>query len=261
MASRSLPQRLVAGVERRLHEQLWQRSPLEWTLRSGLKVRVEALADWIVYNEIFVDEEYDEPLRAALERGRSQGSLNVLDLGANVGFFSLRMVDLLRRSGGTAPALQAVLVEGSPAVHRTLSERLALNAPWLAGVVAHHGLVGRRDGTATMFQHQFHAANSVNNPVMREHGRGVAVPFLDVEALSASMPRIDLMKCDIEGSEQVFLESYPELLKRVDAAVFELHPQLCDVPRCRVLLADAGLRQVAVLREQQDQSVEVFRRA
>jgi FkbM family methyltransferase len=258
------PRRLVAGVERRLHEQLWQRAPLEWTLRSGLQVRVESLADWIVYNEIFVDEEYDAPLRAALAAASRQGRLNVLDIGANVGFFSLRLVDLLlrdsQREGAAAPALRAVLVEGSPAVHATLSERLALNTRLMPGVAAHHGLAGRRDGAATMFQHHFHAANSVNNPVMQQHGRGVSVPFLDIETLCAGMPRIDLMKCDIEGSEQVFLEHYPALLARVDAAVFELHPQLCDVPRCRALLAEAGLQPAGVLREQTDQSVEVFRR-
>jgi FkbM family methyltransferase len=131
----------------------------------------------------------------------------------------------------------------------------------LSGVQAHHGLVGRREGAARMFQHHFHAANSVNNPLLQEHGRGVAVSFLDVESLVASMPRIHLMKCDIEGSELVFLESYPELLRRVDAAVFELHPKLCDVPRCRALLAEAGLLQAEVLRDDEEQSVEVFRRA
>ena len=85
-------------------------------------------------------------------------------------------------------------------------------------------------------------------------------PGLDIEALTAHMPRIDLLKCDIEGSEEVFVTTYAGFFKRVQAAVFELHPTICDVPACRKVLAEAGLTEVTVLRLAGDQSVELFER-
>jgi len=253
--------RFVASLERWLHAHLLRRTPLEWTLRSGLRVRVEGLAEWIVYNEIFVDQEYDAAIEAAFEHVGTGAPVNVVDLGANVGFFSLRLADLARRRPAALREVSVLLVEGSPQCHAILQRRLALN-PQLGGSLrAKHGLVGPRNGTGTIYQHAFHAANSVNNPVMREQGSGVNVQYVDIEGLTSNMARIDLLKCDIEGSERDFLEAYPDWLRKLQAAVFELHPTICDVPRCREILAHAGLVRQAVLRTADDQSVEYFVRA
>lgn len=248
---------VIDRMEKRLYADLWRRQPLQWMLRSGLEVRVENLAEWIVYNEIFVDEEYDSAIAHAFAMAAIDTPVHVVDLGANVGFFSLRLADRARRLS-PPPALHGLMVEGSPQCHGTLVSRLALNSTLGGMLQAVHGLVGRRDGTDTIFEHRFHAANSVNNPTMRVQGRAVDVAYVDIAALTASMPHIDLLKCDIEGSEAVFLETYPEWLLKVRSAVFELHPTLCDVPRCRNLLAEAGLHQRQVLRMADDQSVEWF---
>jgi hypothetical protein len=72
------------------------------------------------------------------------------------------------------------------------------------------------------------------------------------------MSRIHLLKCDIEGSEQMFLENYPDILAMTDAVVMELHPELCDVQHCRQLLNDAGLEHAMTIRDMPDQSVEYF---
>lgn len=46
----------------------------------------------------------------------------------------------------------------------------------------------------------------------------------------------DLVKIDIEGSEEVFLFAEPNVLNRINTLVIELHPDLCDIDRVRVLL-------------------------
>jgi len=48
--------------------------------------------------------------------------------------------------------------------------------------------------------------------------------------LDASRP-IDVLKIDIEGSEEDFLCTKPELLAEVNCLVVELHPTMCDVKR------------------------------
>jgi FkbM family methyltransferase len=47
---------------------------------------------------------------------------------------------------------------------------------------------------------------------------------------------VDLMKVDIEGSEEAFLGADPNLLRRVRSIVIELHPSLCDTARVEKML-------------------------
>ena len=92
-----------------------QGAGLGWNLRSGLAVEIRDLADWIVYCDIFVDGEYDTAIDHCLASASAHRPLQILDLGANVGFFTMRFVDRMLRSDPQRP-YQATLVEGSPRV-------------------------------------------------------------------------------------------------------------------------------------------------
>src|SRR5690349_7999836 len=131
---------------------------LGWTVRSGIKVEVTNDSEWVIYNDIFVDGEYDIPIQQALS-SEHRRPLNVIDLGANVGFFTLRYIDLLRRSGRDPSRM--VLVEGAPAVAVELRRRLFELNEGLTGIRVVEGLVGDRAGTAKIAQHNFHAMNSL----------------------------------------------------------------------------------------------------
>lgn len=257
MGNRSLP----ARIERRVRDVLWSREPLGWDLKSGIRLEVANTADWILYGEIFVEGEYDFAIARAVERSRASPPLKVLDLGANVGFFALRLVDRIIRQHGPDFPFRATLVEGSPSSAAELRRRIGRD-PRLAGRVRiEHGLAGLRGGSAQIYEHAFHAANSVNNPVLAREGKGTEVPYLDLDAVTSDMERIHLLKCDIEGSELVFLENYPQLLAKVEAVMIELHPAICDVARCRELLAAAGLTHRTVIRgDAPEQLVEHFER-
>ena len=256
MTSRSLR----ARAERRLRNKLWAREPLRWTLRSGLDVLVANEAEWILYGEIFVDGEYDLAITRALEYAQAAPPFCVLDLGANVGFFTTRLIDVLLQRQGAELPFRSLMVEGSPACHDELRKRLLSNPLARNHVRIEHGLVGKRAGKATIYQHAFHAANSVNNQTMVREGKGTEVNYIDVASLAEDMPRVHLLKCDIEGSELTFLENYPDLLAKVDTVMIELHPELCDVGRCRDLLAASGLVRRTVIRTMPAQLVEFFER-
>jgi hypothetical protein len=78
---------------------------------------------------------------------------------------------------------------------------------------------------------------------------GVRVGYVDLNPLFTLIPRIDLLKCDIEGAELLFIQNYPELLRKVRVAVFELHDDLCDTQQCRRLLNEYSFTYQAVLRQ------------
>jgi hypothetical protein len=59
-----------------------------------------------------------------------------------------------------------------------------------------------------------------------------------VDMVAGAAGRLDLLKVDIEGSEQALLCANPSILRRIDALVVELHPGLCDTEAVRTLLAE-----------------------
>jgi FkbM family methyltransferase len=241
----------------RIRELVTQKPQFGWTLKSGLKVRVSSNSDWTIYNDIFVDGEYDLPIQFALQSTSTDRAMNVLDLGANVGLFTLRFVDLFRRQRGREPPFRVTLLEGSPHIAAELSRRLLDEnglGDWLRIV---QGLVGERAGTAKFGEYDFHAINSIFFDSM---AKSTEVDFVDLDTLFDQDEIIDLLKCDIEGAELNFVKNYPALLGRTRTAVFELHHDKCDTEMCRTVLRTAGLCDQRLLRKTEAFSVWHFRR-
>jgi FkbM family methyltransferase len=232
----------------------WSGRGLRHTLPSGVSVAITNASDWAIYNELFVDGEYDDAIRTVTTSDAVDPL--VLDLGGNVGYFALRFADLWWRARGDQP-FRMVSVEGSPRTYAQLARHLA--QPQLAGrCVPCHGLVGRRTGSASISTSTFSGLNSTRT---RQSFSRAEVPFVDLDALLPAATQIALVKCDIEGAEELFLETYPSLLRRVAVLVVEFHPELNNVGRCRGVLHEAGLVNHRPLRAYPDGTVEMFSRA
>lgn len=237
-------------------DQLWKRLTPEWKLTSGVAIRLDSISDWIVFCDLFVDLEYDPAIRRLLEATSKQQAPCVVDLGANVGFFILRLHHLWRQTHGDdvpVPVIHAF--EASQRLSSELQSRLA-RQPYDCRVSLRQGLVGKRRSTGRYKEDLFHISNRVD-----PGGAGAAQRYIDVEATLPRDSRIALLKCDIEGSELDFITEYPELLDRTDAVLIELHDEHCDVDQCRRLLIARGFDQAVVLREFRTFSVELFSRA
>ena len=117
-----------------LYQSLYRALDLEHTLLSGLNVKIASKGEWCVYNDIFVDGEYDMPIQAAF-KDRSPGRpFVVLDLGANVGYFALRVLDLLDRESGEKLIPQITMIEGSPKTFLELEKRIGAQRQFTAGI-------------------------------------------------------------------------------------------------------------------------------
>ena len=238
---RVLPDRLVQPLRRLL----WRLPNLRRCLPSGLQLTVESPADWTIYNDIFADGEYDEAIRACLDGAPADRPLAVLDLGANVGYFTLRLADAALRRG--RPDFQIVAVEASPKLVSELGRRLLAQRSLADRVRLVQGLAGRRHGDGQLFESPLHFEQSV----LPGHAtRAVRAGYIDLAELVAAWPMVDLLKCDVEGAELELFETYQaDLLPRVRRAVIELHHRLCDTSRCLDLLREAGFGPPQTLRE------------
>ena len=128
------------------------------------------------------------------------GSGIALDIGANIGLTALVLASL-------APRGRVVAAEPSPRTAQALRETLALNR--LAGRVAvEECAVADRPGEAEFHFDSAHSAGSklVNEATMdraRLASAPVRVPVTTVDALveAHALPRVDLVKVDVEGFE------------------------------------------------------------
>jgi FkbM family methyltransferase len=248
---------LYRGIWDPIRKTVWKALDLQCTLRSGIRVRVLSHPDWVIYNEVIVNGEYDSVIRESLAKQRPDSPMRVVDLGANVGYFTFRFADLYLQKFGPGGGLQLTVVEGSPIVFAQLQKRIC-EEPFLRDhTELANALAGRRAGGAYIPQGYVHYGHGASPD--RTYGARF-VPYVDLATIVKPGEKIDLLKCDIEGAEFDLIDNYAELLRNVDAAVIEFHHYGRDVDRARAQLYDLGFKPAEVLSAVSPCSVELFRR-
>jgi hypothetical protein len=144
------------------------RRPLETRLATGVEVRIADESDWTIYNDIFVEGEYDTPILDTLKSspGRER-DLTIFDLGGNVGLFTLRIADLLRRRDDSAAMPRVVVVEGNPKTYEVLRATLQRNGLLGETLVAVNGLIGERAGVGRITRHAVSGMSTVHGGTAR----------------------------------------------------------------------------------------------
>lgn len=240
----TVPSLMFKGLKKAIREAIWKRLDLRWPLPSGIELEVACKSDWYIYNEVFVDLDYDAPIRAAL--ASAKGTTVFFDLGANVGFFGLRWLHLAAELKFPHPT-RGFFIEAGRQAHATLSRRLGPHSGGRHQLTFLHRLAGKKSGSAMLNLSPSHFGNSLLGG-KSAHGTD-EVSFEDLDVLAAPFDSLDLIKCDIEGSEQIFLETYPDLLRKTRRLVMELHTHLVDIEHCEQLIRDAGFTHRDCLKE------------
>jgi FkbM family methyltransferase len=225
---------------------------LEVNLSSGIRIAVKNKMEWIIYNDIFVECDYDRPILEALNS--HDHTINILDLGANVGFFDLRVAHLASINS-SSKKLYIKAVEASAALCKELAERW--NLPKTRSDIKFEiveGLVGSRDGSGQFFHFHDHGLNSI----FRKNGKSQRVKNINLSQACECFEQIHLLKCDIEGSELNFLENYPDILQKTKTLVIEFHPEFCDIRTCKEILKRNGFNHSQVFKDYGNCSIHYF---
>ena len=174
--------------------------------------------------EVLVDQEY--AFLADYLSGLS--SPVILDVGAHIGTFALWVYSVV-------PNARIISAEADPRTWGVLQRNVAATSLKFAGWTAIHAAAHATDGETILLSED---GPSMSHRVSAEGT--LAVPSISLEALlEKAAPGgglADLVKIDIEGSEEALLCVRPNLLKRVKALVIELHPGLCDINRVHTTL-------------------------
>jgi FkbM family methyltransferase len=173
----------------------------------------------------------------------------VVDIGANIGGFSLAVLNL-------RPRAQIAAFEASPAALVALQRNVAANGVGERVAVHHAAVTGPTEpGTVWLNEHVGDLCTSSvleSSDAGRESTHRVKVPARPLSAILASYPHgVDLLKMDVEGAEyDIVAATSPQLFARVQRVVVEYH----DVPGHNVDELAAHLHEAGLLFERHEHS-------
>ncbi len=185
--------------------------------RNGLNVVCRAgTRDWDVVHELMFVGSYG---RALAYLGALKSSPVVLDLGGNIGLFSLL-------AASAHPQARVTTYEPGPPNRRVLEMNLLTNPRLAARLCLCREAVAGYSGTA---EWTFDEANPGGSGLYATGGSKFPVTIRSfAEVIESLSGPVDLVKIDIEGAEFDLLERTPERTwSQVQAIALELH----DDPR------------------------------
>jgi FkbM family methyltransferase len=168
--------------------------------------------DWPVIRKVPVDEEC--ACVNCLFSGQS--GLKVLDLGANIGYFALRVFSRF-------PSAAVVSVEAAQGTFEVLYENRSLN-PARDWIVLNYGVWGD-DRPLTIRRRGLTMAHRVIEGVGAESVRGISLASL---VQSLGWEQVDVIKVDIEGGEESVVPAAIDVLRATSALVIEVHTDRID---------------------------------
>lgn len=214
-----------------------------------------------ISREVCMTGLYEPPMTRVMQHHLPAGGTAV-DLGANWGYFSL----LAAASVGAAGSVLAL--EPDPRQFDALSRNVTLND--FAQVTPLQMAASSGEGRVTLVGYDDADANRGVSRI-EDSGSGIRdraerrfeVRAASVDLLTASLPRVDVVKIDVEGAEDAVLEGMRDGLaaRRYRALLLELHPDLLrakgvDPASCVAMLRDHGYRGWTI-----DPSSGAYRRA
>ena len=161
------------------------------------------------FSEIFIQQEYSDLIP-------DESILNILDIGANYGYFSLWL-----QSKRPKDKIHSTLIEPSLRCSRSLNKLVEL--PRLQNRFQYlQRAVGDPEETHIKFFDRPYMAGSIFGSALNDAFYDANTLKL-AELFSSDRDSYDLIKCDIEGGEWELIENYPTLLKKSKFVVMEWH--------------------------------------
>lgn len=188
------------------------REPAVGSFRIGPLCFQGRKEDWVAIREVLIEDEY-----SCIEKlFRPEDSPRILDIGANIGSFALRVFLY-------CPDAQVTSVEAADDTFTVLQANQRAN-PGRTWETMNFG-VWRDDGPLTLMRRGI----SVGHRVVE--GVGVdAVQGISLQTLTARLgwEQIDLVKIDIEGGEEAVIPAALEVLHRTRFLIIEIHNDRID---------------------------------
>ena len=146
------------------------------------------------------------------ETMRLQPGDQVIDIGANVGEFSI---------GAADRGASVLAIEGDPVVFDCLTRNTAAHQ----AITARHALVWKAQEELTFYSAPAKADSSIFKPTSKQDVQTIRQMAYPLDQLADGLDRIDLIKCDAEGAEPEVLEGAAQVLARTQQIALDTGPE------------------------------------
>ena len=168
----------------------------------GIRMRLYPAHNQSEKNLLFTPHLFDPDEREILA-GRIGDNFVFVDIGANVGGYALFVAAL------AGPSARVLAIEPQPEIFERLVFNIGLNP--FGTVKALECAVTDRDGTVTLFVDPSNSGQSsvrFVNSLQRSVAVKVTAKTLKTVVAEEQLTRIDAMKVDVEGAEELILEPF-----------------------------------------------------
>ncbi|HEY1073978.1 FkbM family methyltransferase [Brevundimonas sp.] len=162
--------------------------------------------------------------------------MNVVDAGANHGYYTLLFADLVGAQGKVAA------FEPNPPIARLLRQSVAVNGFGARTTVFEKALVADDDVELVFHAVADEPKNArIVDPVYASNQSTLVIQGARLDTLLADWSRVDFMKVDVEGAEEAMIRGATSILERDrPALVLEFSALRCQEP-AKLLQYLAGL--------------------
>lgn len=191
--------------------------------RMYLSLRDPGMSRWLMSYGMH------EPLATRLLNQEIKPGMRVVDIGANVGYYTLQLARSVGQGGGV------IAIEPLPDNVNLLGMNVDANGH--GNVRIYQAAVGPRDGVA-----ELHTSRNLGRSSLacqRSHEGHVEVPLWTLDALLQKEAKIDYIKMDIEGYETEAIKGMHGILQKHRPGLFiETHPAIAGGKATIQLLED-----------------------
>jgi FkbM family methyltransferase len=166
---------------------------------------------------IFAFRDHYEPELGYLEKILSPG-MTFVDAGACYGIYALAASKLVGKEG------RVLAFEPASRAFQVLEENIALNR--LANVLAYRVALTEKKGKGWLYHHANVGCDSLGrDQSFTESGEEIATDTLDNFLRNLSLSRVDVIKMDVQGAEELVLRGASAIVKaQHPIVIFEVYP-------------------------------------
>ncbi|WP_051367475.1 FkbM family methyltransferase [Hamadaea tsunoensis] len=154
---------------------------------------------------------YYESLELDIFAEACRDAATVLDVGANLGLYAVHAARHAR------PGAQVHCFEPVPANVERLRRNLAANG---ATAIVHEAAVGARPGSLDLFLARHNVGTHSASAELSGGAVRCTVPMITVDGVAADLPRVDILKIDIEGYDGYALRGAAGTIERDRPTLF-----------------------------------------
>ena len=197
--------RLIPSIQKSF-KQKFSGKNIPKTVRTKHRFKMKINVGDFIGRHIYLFGDYESSVSKLFLSILEEGN-NVIDIGANIGYYSLLSSSAVGENG------KVFSFEASPLIYSKLQENIALNNA--ENIYAKSAAVGDKKGEVILFEaDESHLGISSLRRLEGNNSREIHIEMITLNSSLSQFPTINLIKVDVEGAEMKVFKGIESIINR-----------------------------------------------